>query len=276
MARIILVVVAMLSVGMVLQLLVVSRFQAAASQRTAFDAVRAELALGTAPTGPTTVDGEQVSVGTPIAFLEVPEIGLRQVVLEGTTSGTLFSGPGHRRDTVFPGQIGTSVLMGRHAAYGGAFKRIGDLEAGDQIRVTTGQGEFTYEVIGVRRGGDPVPPPITQGEGRLMLMSADGPAFFPNGIIRVDAAATTAPAVGPRPLYTSATLPEREQAMKGDTRTLWVLLLWLQACVAVALIAVWAWHRWGRAQAWIVCLPVLILVGLGAAGELAQLLPNLL
>jgi hypothetical protein len=44
----------------------------------------------------------------------------------------------------------------------------------------------------------------------------------------------------------------------------------------VALIAVWAWHRWGRAQTWIVCLPVLILVGLGAAGELAQLLPNLL
>jgi len=40
--------------------------------------------------------------------------------------------------------------------------------------------------------------------------------------------------------------------------------------------AVWAWHRWGHAQAWIVFLPPLLLVGLATSGEVARLLPNLL
>jgi len=39
---------------------------------------------------------------------------------------------------------------------------------------------------------------------------------------------------------------------------------------------VWGWHRWGRAQTWIVLLPVLTLVGLAVSQELARLLPNLL
>ena len=33
--------------------------------------------------------------------------------MEGTSSGTLMSGPGHRRDTPFPGQAGVSVIVGR-------------------------------------------------------------------------------------------------------------------------------------------------------------------
>jgi len=39
---------------------------------------------------------------------------------------------------------------------------------------------------------------------------------------------------------------------------------------------VWAWYRWGRPQAWIVFLPPMLFVGLGAAGEIVRLLPNLL
>jgi hypothetical protein len=57
---------------------------------------------------------------------------------------------------------------------------------------------------------------------------------------------------------------------------LWALVLWLQLLVVLAVAAVWAWFRWGRAQAWIVFTPPLILVGLGVAGELARLLPNVM
>jgi hypothetical protein len=64
--------------------------------------------------------------------------------------------------------------------------------------------------------------------------------------------------------------------MAADTRTIWVLAFWLQALIALALGAVWAWHRWGHAQAWVVFLPALTLVGLSASGEVARLLPNLL
>ena len=64
--------------------------------------------------------------------------------------------------------------------------------------------------------------------------------------------------------------------MAGDATTLWALALWLQALIALSLGVVWAWHRWGRAQAWVVFLPPMLLVGLSAAGEAARLLPNLL
>ena len=64
--------------------------------------------------------------------------------------------------------------------------------------------------------------------------------------------------------------------MAADTRTLWALALWLQALIVVVLGATWAWHRWGRARAWVVFLPLLLLVGLYTSGEAARLLPNLL
>jgi hypothetical protein len=63
--------------------------------------------------------------------------------------------------------------------------------------------------------------------------------------------------------------------MAADTGTLWVLAFWLQALTLVVLAAVWAWHRWGHAQAWVVFVPPLLLVGLAVAGEAARLLPNL-
>ncbi|MFD1273890.1 sortase domain-bontaining protein [Streptomyces kaempferi] len=63
--------------------------------------------------------GDLLAPGTPVALIDIPAAHLHQVVLEGTDSGVLTDGPGHRRDTPLPGQSGTSVLMGRAAAYGG-------------------------------------------------------------------------------------------------------------------------------------------------------------
>ena len=63
--------------------------------------------------------------------------------------------------------------------------------------------------------------------------------------------------------------------MAGDPSTLWALALWMIALTGLATGAAWAWHRWGRLQAWIACFPPLLLVGLAASGEAARLLPNL-
>ena len=99
---------------------------------------------------------------------------------------------------------------------------------------------------------------------------------MPEGVIRVDAELAEGAVVGPARLYTAGALPAEDVLMAADTRTLWVLAFWLQALIALAVGAVWAWHRWGRAQAWVVFLPALLLVGLSASGEVARLLPNLL
>jgi sortase (surface protein transpeptidase) len=274
-ARTALVIVAVLSTTLLLQLLIISSLQQSAAQERAFDSLRSQIARGVAPVGPTDADGRVLAAGAPVAFMEIPEIGLRQVIGEGTTSSVLFDGPGHRRDTPLPGQVGVSVVFGRRATFGGPFRRIGELETGDAIVVTTGQGVFEYSVIGVRREGDPLPPAPEPGTSRLLLATADGRPFLPNGVLRVDAD-LTGDAVGGAPrLVTATDLAADEQLMAADTNTLFALVLWLQALIALALAAVWSWHRWGRPQTWIVFLPPLLLVGLATSGEVARLLPNL-
>ena len=275
-ARAAMVLVFVLSFTLFAQLVFVSALQHSASQGRAFDSFRAKLANGTAPIGPADQNGRALSLGTPVAYIEIPSIGVKQVIGEGTTSSVLFDGPGHRRDTPLPGQIGTSVVFGRRAAFGGPFARISELNKGAAITVTTGQGRFSFTVIGVRYEGQPAPAPIGAGNGRLNIVTAAGTAFLPGGVVRVDADLDGAAVVGPARAISAAALPGAERVMAGDSSTLWALALWLQAMIAVSLGVVWAWHRWGRAQAWVVFLPPLIIIGLSASGELARLLPNLL
>jgi len=261
---------------LLLQLVVFSSLQHSAAQGKAFDAFRSSLATGTAPIGPTDAKGRVLALGTPVAFIEIPSLDVREVIGEGTTSSVLFDGPGHRRDTPLPGQIGSSVVFGRRATFGGPFSDISELKKGELIRVTTGQGIFEFRVLGIRAEGAPAPAAPAAGTARLLLVTAAGRAFVPDGVLRVDAELVGQAAVGPARLITAAGLPASERVMAGDSSTLWVLAFWLQALIGLSLAVVWSWHRWGRAQTWVVLFPPLLLVGLAASGEVARLLPNLL
>jgi LPXTG-site transpeptidase (sortase) family protein len=275
-ARAIAVFVCALALGLAFELTVMSAFQQRAAQQRLFDRFRQELALTTAPIGPTTHDNKPLPLGAPVAYLEVPSIGLRQVVVEGTTAGTLATAPGHRRDTPLPGQVGTSLVAGRLSAYGGPFARLSDLKRGSRIHVTTGQGAFDYRVIDTRRAGDRQPAPFKSGSGRLVLATANGRAFMPSGVLWVDADLVVPAVGGPGGRVAAKALPPTEQLMSVDTGTLWTLALWLQALIVVIVGGIWAWHRWSRPKTWVVFIPALLFVGLGASGQAAKLLPNLL
>lgn len=275
-ARAALVLLCVISVSLIAELVLVSSLQQGAAQQRAFDRFRGALAAGTAPLGPTDVGGRELRPGTPVAYLEIPSIGVRQVIGEGTRGGELLAGPGHRRDTPLPGQEGVSVMFGRHSAFGGPFARIDELRYGAIINVTTGQGKFAYKAMGQRRSGDAAPGAVPAGSGRLLLVTAGGRPFMPSGVLRVDAELTVPASPGPPRLVGSSGLSPSEQIMGADTSTLWALVLWLQCLTMVMLAAVYAWHRWGRAKAWVVFLPPLLLVGLSVSAEAARLLPNLL
>lgn len=261
--------VAGLSFCFVGQLLFLSPFQQRSAQQQAYDTLREQLAAGTAPTA-------AAAAGDPIAYLEVPEIGLRQVIVEGTTSANLRTGPGHRRDTVMPGLAGTSVVMGRRSTYGSPFARLDDLGKGDIIHVTMGAGIVDYKVRGVRRAGDLAPAPVASGSGRLVLATADGSPILPSGVVLVDADLTVPPLGAARPALVPGALPAAERPMAVDTGTIWRLALWLQALLVVTLAAVWAWQRWDPVKTWIAGVPVFLLVGMATADEAVKVLPNLL
>jgi sortase A len=235
--------------------------------------MRERLALQTAPLG------GDIAPGDPVALLTAPSLGLADVVIvEGTASGDLMSGPGHRRDTVLPGQSGVSVLLGRASLFGGPFSQLARARSGNAVTVTTGQGVFTYTVLGVRRPGDPLPAQLTGNQGRLTLVSAAGDGRFgaltPNSTIYVDAllkgdGQPTAPG---RP----GAVPQAERAMQGDPSALLPLALALPLLVGALVFTVIAFRRWGGWQTWVVGVP-LVLLGLWMVSQAAvQLLPNLL
>src|SRR5262245_43286982 len=270
------IVLAALAAGLVLHLVLISGLEHRSAQQRAFDRFRYELAQGTAPVGQTERSGALVELGAPVALLEIPSLHVHEVVGEGSTGAVLMDGPGHRRDSPLPGQVGTSVILGRAAAYGGPFKHLHELKPGATITVTTGQGVSKFTVIGKRGGGDPSPPPLEKGKGRLVLVTATGLPFIPGGVLRVDADLQTQTFPTPAGVIPSASLPDSEEALGTDTSTLWALVLWLEALVLVAVAIVWSWHRWGRHQTWIVLAPLAGLISLYVVSEFMRLLPNLL
>ncbi|WP_328942901.1 class E sortase [Streptomyces sp. NBC_00250] len=269
-------VLAALLIGFAANLTVVGHLQHAREQSTAYDELREQLALGTAPVGQLTYDGKPLEPGAPVALLRIPALGLREVVAEGTTSEVLMSGPGHRRDTALPGQAGASVIMGRKWGYGSPFNDVHRLPNGARVEVATGQGEAVYEVTGVRHPGDPNPAALASGEGRLTLMTASGGAYTPEDIVRIDArllgAARPSP---PRPLR-PGWITAAEKPLAGDPDAWPGIFLGAQALLLAALLTVLARRRWGNRQTWVTAVPVLLALGVLVSGELTRLLPNLL
>ena len=255
-----------------LQVLVLGGLSEARVQRDLHSDLREQLAAQTAPTG------GALDAGVPVALLEIPTLGLRKVIVEGTAAGDLMAGPGHRRDTVLPGQAGVSIVYGRAAAYGAPFRLVSQLRQGDGITVTTGQGETTYRVDGVRREGDPLPAPPATGGGRLTLVTAegDGPlaAIAPVRTVYLDATLVGDAFIGPagRP----ASIPEAEKAFAADPSVLPLLALCLQGLAVAVVLTVLVRRRLPGSAIWVLAVPVLVAFAWLTTDAAVQLLPNLL
>lgn len=260
----------LLLLGFLAQLTVLGALRHGRDQEVAYDALRLQLAEATAPVGAYDDSGRLVADGAPVGLLSVPRLGLREVVLAGTSPEVTRSGPGWRRDSPLPGQPGRAVLQGRRAGYGGPFADLARLAPGDEVRVLTGQGDQVFRVTGVRTDRDPAP--ALEG-AQLALVTAGGAPLAPQGTVVVDAALVGAPAAAaPRgPAPRAAELP-----LAGDSTAAYPLVLLAQALLLAVVLLTWARARWGRRQAWLVGVPVLTFLVLSTGGTAARLLPNLL
>lgn len=254
----------------VLHLLVLAQVSHARAQDLLFDEFRVQLAGATAP-----VDGT-ADPGAPVALLRIPRLGLEEVVVEGTAPGDLFAGPGHKRDSVLPGQVGTSIVFGRAATYGAPFADLAELEAGDRVEVTTGQGELDLTVVGVRRSGDPNRP-RPEGAARVTLVSAEGSGrlagFRPGAALYVDA---EAPKGFPSPGGYSPAVPTSEEAMARGVESLPSVCLGLALLIALTLGVVAARLRWSIGLVWVVAAPVAIALAWFTTDSAMRLFPNLI
>lgn len=266
-------VLAVFAVWLVIFALVLSGFQEHRAQRGLYAKLRAELAAETAPLG------GQISNGAPVAIIDAPNAGIHHaVVVEGTTSTDLQNGPGHRVDTVLPGQAGVSVILAKGVTFGAPFSEVTRLSRGDVITATTGQGTFHYRVADVRYAGDPLPPLLSGRQGRLILVAAVGEGiragWAPSQIVYVDAdlqgAGKLSPGGGP------TVQPADQVVMAGDDSALTPLVLWLELLIVTAVAVVWSRRKWGGWQVWLVGTPALLAVLWLVTETAARLTPNLL
>ncbi len=89
---------------------------------------------------------EQVKTGEGIGRIKIPSIGLETVVVQGTDTASLQKGPGHYPETAFPGQGKTIGIAGHRTTYLAPFRKINEIEDGDEITLEMPYGTFVYEV----------------------------------------------------------------------------------------------------------------------------------
>jgi sortase A len=110
--------------------------------------------------GPALIPAGQVvpvpAEGSPVAKLQIPAIGLDEIVVSGTAESDLAEGPGHYVGSAAPGQAGNVAIAGHRTTNGAPFNRLGQLAIGAKILLTTLSGErLTYVVS---QTPPPVPP----------------------------------------------------------------------------------------------------------------------
>ena len=81
--------------------------------------------------------------------IEIPKIGVNQVVNEGIEQMVIDAGPAHWPGTAAFGSWGNSVLAGHRSTHSEPFRRVAELAPGDEIILSDSVGKYTYHVTGV-------------------------------------------------------------------------------------------------------------------------------
>ena len=84
--------------------------------------------------------------GHGIGRIEIPRIDQDIVIVQGTDTASLQKGPGHYKSTSLPGQPGTVAIAGHRTTYLAPFRKINEIEDGDEVRIEMPYAAFTYVV----------------------------------------------------------------------------------------------------------------------------------
>jgi sortase A len=92
----------------------------------------------------------QTREGSAVGRIVIASIGVDFVVVKGTATGDLQSGPGIYPATSFPGVPGTTAIAGHRTTYLAPFRHIDELRTGGRIVLEMPYAHLTYTVVGQR------------------------------------------------------------------------------------------------------------------------------
>ena len=85
-------------------------------------------------------------VGSAIGRIVVPRLQLDMVLVNGTDSSTLKTGPGRDLRTFMPGQHNLVYVAGHRTTYSAPFAHIDELRPGDRVTIRMPYATFDYRV----------------------------------------------------------------------------------------------------------------------------------
>ena len=162
------------------------------------------------------------SEGSAVGRIRIPAIGVSFVVVKGTSTSDLQSGPGIYPETGFPGIPGTTAIAGHRTTYLAPFRHIDSLNAGNRILLDMPYAHFVYSVIGHKVVAPTDVPAAVENLGySRVVLSACTPLFSAAQRILVFGRLTRAVPAGaalhpPRAPGSPGGLPAVLEALKPD------------------------------------------------------------
>jgi LPXTG-site transpeptidase (sortase) family protein len=211
--------------------------------------------------------------GAPAAVLTIPEIGVHQVVVQGSGPSQTADGPGLMTGTARPGTIGNAVIVGRRYTGGAPFGKLDRLVRGDRFTLAAGLGKLSYVVT---KTGTVTPghlDPASPVNHPQLTIVTNGSSFASNELYYVVARQLTVPGVAGKPRHRPALV---ELGLTGDTSALVPALLLGVLYVGFVTGTVIAYRR-RRDQSWTVYLlttPIILALALEWFSFLYLLLPS--
>jgi sortase A len=155
--------------------------------------------------------------GSPVGRIEIPRIGASFVVVKGTDTSDLESGPGIYSETVFPGMAGTTAIAGHRTTYLAPFRHIDLLRAGNVIALNMPYAHFTYRVVAKKVVA---PTDVTAAIGNVgysrLVLSACTPLFSAAKRLLVYARLVRTVPVGVGRMPLAQRPPGAQEALTGD------------------------------------------------------------
>lgn len=154
--------------------------------------------------------------GSAVGRIVIPRIGANFVVVKGTGTSDLQSGPGIYPETVFPGMAGTTAIAGHRTTYLAPFRHIDELRRGSTIRLDMPYARFAYTVVSKRVVA---PTDVEAAIGNVgysrLVLSACTPLFSAAKRLLVYARLTRATPLGAARLPLSRRPPGADETLTG-------------------------------------------------------------
>jgi sortase A len=220
-------------------------------------------------------------VGDAIAHIVIPKANVDKIVVEGVGVEDLKKGPGHYPGTPMPGEPGNAAIAGHRTTYGAPFYDLSDLVVGDPIMVTTGVGEFRYEVIDSQVVSPDAVEVLNPTDDNRLTLTTCNPRYSAAERLIISAKLVTAP-VEPAPLPEGSVSPPPTQlaaeglaGLSGDRAARGPAVGWGILCAAIWLATWWLSRLWHRGwMAYLIGTPIFLGTLFVFFENFARLLPN--